>query len=127
MADVQEFIDLRRDLHRHPELSFVEHRTSDIVASCLARLGYTVEQGMGGTGVGGHAAKPEQTIAPTVPVATDPSAAARGKRLDSRISLTASARRQAGDRAERRWADVARRLSRASGRRRLQHFAIAAV
>lgn len=53
-TDVQEFIDLRRDLHRHPELSFAEHRTSDIVASRLARLGYTVEQGMGGTGVVGQ-------------------------------------------------------------------------
>lgn len=53
-TDIQEFIDLRRDLHRYPELSFVEHRTSDIVASRLARLGYTVEQGVGGTGVVGQ-------------------------------------------------------------------------
>lgn len=53
-TNVQEFIDLRRDLHRHPELSFAEHRTSEIVAKRLARLGYTVEQGIGGTGVVGQ-------------------------------------------------------------------------
>ena len=52
-TDVQDFIDLRRDLHQHPELSFAEHRTSDIVAKRLARMGYTVELGIGGTGVVG--------------------------------------------------------------------------
>ena len=51
---VQDFIDLRRDLHQHPELSFAEHRTSDIVAKRLARMGYTVELGIGGTGVVGQ-------------------------------------------------------------------------
>ena len=53
-TDVQDFIDLRRDLHQHPELSFAEHRTSDIVAKRLARMGYTVELGIGGTGVVGQ-------------------------------------------------------------------------
>lgn len=39
------------DLHAHPELSFAEFRTADIVAGRLDALGYTVTTGVGGTGV----------------------------------------------------------------------------
>lgn len=46
-----ELIELRRDLHRHPELSFSEHRTSGIVADRLRALGLTPRTGVGGTGV----------------------------------------------------------------------------
>ncbi|EIG7192601.1 amidohydrolase [Salmonella enterica] len=35
----QEMIDFRRDLHRHPELSWEEHRTTGKVAEALDRLG----------------------------------------------------------------------------------------
>ncbi|MFD2250824.1 hippurate hydrolase [Pseudochelatococcus lubricantis] len=49
-----EFIALRHDLHRHPELAFHEHRTSGIVADLLARWGYAVERNIGGTGVVGQ-------------------------------------------------------------------------
>ena len=48
-----EFIQLRRDIHRHPELAFEEHRTSDLVAAKLAGWGYAVHRGLGGTGVVG--------------------------------------------------------------------------
>jgi len=50
---VGEFIQLRRDIHRHPELAFEEHRTSDLVAAKLESWGYTVHRGLGGTGVVG--------------------------------------------------------------------------
>ncbi len=50
---VGEFIQLRRDIHRHPELAFEEHRTSDLVAAKLASWGYAVHRGLGGTGVVG--------------------------------------------------------------------------
>ena len=50
---VGEFIQLRRDIHRHPELAFEEHRTSDLVAAKLTSWGYTVHRGLGGTGVVG--------------------------------------------------------------------------
>ncbi len=50
-AYLYEIIALRHDLHRHPELSFHEHRTSDIVATRLQSWGYEVETGIAGTGV----------------------------------------------------------------------------
>ena len=50
---VGEFIQLRRDIHRHPELAFKEYRTSDLVAAKLAGWGYVVHRGFGGTGVVG--------------------------------------------------------------------------
>jgi amidohydrolase len=46
-----ELIDLRRDLHRHPELAFAEHRTAGIVAERLRALGLSPRTGVGGTGV----------------------------------------------------------------------------
>jgi hippurate hydrolase len=51
---VQSFIDLRRDIHRHPELAFDEHRTSALVADKLRAWGYGVTTGLGGTGVVGQ-------------------------------------------------------------------------
>jgi len=50
---VGEFIQLRRDIHQHPELAFEEHRTSDLVAAKLESWGYAVNRGLGGTGVVG--------------------------------------------------------------------------
>jgi hippurate hydrolase len=50
---VGEFVQLRRDIHRHPELAFEEHRTSDLVATKLEGWGYAVHRGLGGTGVVG--------------------------------------------------------------------------
>ncbi len=48
-----EFIALRRDLHRHPELAFQEHRTAGLVAERLRAWGYEVSTGIAGTGVVG--------------------------------------------------------------------------
>ncbi len=47
------WIDLRRDLHRHPELSGQEERTAGIVAARLKALGLRVRAGVGGHGVVG--------------------------------------------------------------------------
>lgn len=52
-ARAGEFISLRRDIHRHPELAFEEHRTAALVANKLESWGYVVERGIGGTGVVG--------------------------------------------------------------------------
>jgi hippurate hydrolase len=52
-ARADEFVALRRDIHRHPELAFEEHRTAALVADRLEAWGYTVERGIGGTGVVG--------------------------------------------------------------------------
>ena len=51
--EVQEFIALRRELHRFPELAFEEHRTAALVASKLESWDYDVHRGLGGTGVVG--------------------------------------------------------------------------
>ena len=52
-ARAGEFISLRRDIHRHPELAFAEHRTAALVADKLEGWGYAVECSIGGTGVVG--------------------------------------------------------------------------
>ncbi|MFE7857633.1 M20 family metallopeptidase [Streptomyces sp. NPDC057403] len=43
--------DLYKDLHRHPELGFGEHRTAQKAAEALRACGYDVTEGIGGTGV----------------------------------------------------------------------------
>ena len=50
-ARAPEFAELRHDLHRHPELGLVEHRTSQHVANCLTAWGYDVHCGLATTGV----------------------------------------------------------------------------
>lgn len=45
--------ELYKDLHRHPELGFQEHRTAGIVADRLNAAGYEVTTGVGTTGVVG--------------------------------------------------------------------------
>ncbi len=52
-ADYSEFVQLRRDIHAHPELGFEEHRTSKIVAEKLKAWGIDVHTGIAGTGVVG--------------------------------------------------------------------------
>ena len=48
LPELREFYE---DLHRHPELSFAEVRTSGIMAQRLSDLGYDVTTGVGRTGV----------------------------------------------------------------------------
>jgi amidohydrolase len=48
-----EIVEIRRDLHANPELSFQEIRTSEKVASTLERLGFEVERNIATTGVVG--------------------------------------------------------------------------
>ena len=48
---IAEAIAWRHDLHRHPELGFEEHRTSDMIAGLLSDWGWRVHRGLGGTGV----------------------------------------------------------------------------
>ena len=52
-ANAPAWIELRRDLHRHPELSGQEQRTAGIVATRLKALGLSVQTGVGGHGVVG--------------------------------------------------------------------------
>ena len=59
-----ELIATRRDFHRHPELSFQERRTADVVASRLGALGWRVKSGVAETGVVGllEGGGPGQTV-----------------------------------------------------------------
>jgi amidohydrolase len=56
---------LRRDLHRHPELSFEERRTAQIIAEHLQAAELEVRTGVAGTGVVGilRGGRPGRTIA----------------------------------------------------------------
>jgi hippurate hydrolase len=49
----EEMIGLRQQIHSHPELAYEEFMTSDLVAERLASWGYSVDRGLGGTGVVG--------------------------------------------------------------------------
>ncbi len=44
-------VEIRRDLHRHPELGLEEHRTAEQVQAILDQLGIEHRDGIGGTGV----------------------------------------------------------------------------
>src|SRR5262249_52934350 len=48
--DLKEMIEVRRDLHAHPELAFDEVRTSGLVAKRLTALGLEPRTGVGKTG-----------------------------------------------------------------------------
>jgi len=58
-------VEIRRDLHAHPELAFEEVRTAGVVAAELARLGITHRTGIGRTGVLGviEGGRPGPTLA----------------------------------------------------------------
>jgi amidohydrolase len=58
-------IELRRDIHAHPELSFEEVRTAGVVAAELARLGVPHRTGVGRLGVVGliEGGRPGPTLA----------------------------------------------------------------
>ena len=47
----EELVAIRRDLHRHPELSHQEARTAQVAAERAAALGFAVHSGVGGHGV----------------------------------------------------------------------------
>jgi hippurate hydrolase len=56
-ALADEFIAVRRDIHKHPEMGYKEYRTSDLVAEQLSAWGYQVTRGLGGTGLVGQIKK----------------------------------------------------------------------
>lgn len=47
------FVEVFKDIHKHPELGFMETRTADIVAKHLLSYGYEVKTGIAKTGVVG--------------------------------------------------------------------------
>src|SRR5262249_18230833 len=61
----EDLVALRRDFHRHPELSFEERRTAEIIAERLSAAKLEVRAGIAGTGVVGvlRGERPGRTIA----------------------------------------------------------------
>src|SRR5437867_2368568 len=61
----EELVKMRRDFHRHPELSFEERRTAEIIAERLHAAKLEVRTGLARTGVVGvlHGDRPGRTIA----------------------------------------------------------------
>lgn len=61
----RDLIELRRDLHRHPEVAGQEQRTAAVVAQRLRAAGLQVTTGVGGTGVLGvlTGSRPGRTVA----------------------------------------------------------------
>jgi amidohydrolase len=55
-AELAELVEIRRDLHRHPELFYRESRTSSVVQRELARLRIPFKANIAKTGVVGHLA-----------------------------------------------------------------------
>lgn len=53
LLELDRLVNLRRDLHAHPELGFEEIRTAGIVAALLGEAGVEVHEGLGRTGVVG--------------------------------------------------------------------------
>ncbi len=53
MTATADWTSLYQDLHRHPELSFEEHRTAAIVSQHLREAGFDVDEAVGQTGVVG--------------------------------------------------------------------------
>ncbi|MBA4158948.1 MAG: amidohydrolase [Gemmatimonadetes bacterium] len=52
-SELETLIRTRRDLHRHPEIGFQEHRTAGIAAERLRTAGYEVRTGIAETGLVG--------------------------------------------------------------------------
>jgi len=52
--DVDAFVDIRRQIHAHPEVGFEVGTTSELVASLLEEWGYEVHRGIGKSGVVGQ-------------------------------------------------------------------------
>jgi amidohydrolase len=50
-AELETLVATRRDLHRHPEIAFEEHRTAGVVAERLRAIGLAPRAGIGRTGV----------------------------------------------------------------------------
>ena len=50
-AMLPSLVEMRRDLHRHPELGFQVERTARIAADAVEALGFRVRRGVGITGV----------------------------------------------------------------------------
>ena len=58
-------ITIRRDIHKHPELGFKEHRTASLISGHLVKSGFKVRKNICGTGVTGliEGKTPGKTIA----------------------------------------------------------------
>lgn len=96
MAEIEaaRLIGIYKDLHRNPELGFMETRTAGIVAEELASLGFAVRTGIAGTGVAGVLANGR---GPTVMYRADMDGNAVREATGLDYASTATARRTDSD------------------------------
>lgn len=70
--ELPSLVELRHDLHAHPELMYQEQRTSQVVARELEAIGVTHKTGLaGGTGVLGHLPATTDAQGPSVALRAD--------------------------------------------------------
>jgi len=79
-----DLVQVRRDLHRHPELAYQEERTAGIVAERLTELGISVRTGVARTGVVGLLKGKEKGRVVGIRVDMDALPIADGKECDYR-------------------------------------------
>ena len=84
---------LYQDLHRNPELAFQETRTAATLAARLESLGYTVTQGVGGTGL---VALLRNGSGPTVMLRTELDALPVQEKTGAPFASSATAKNAAG-------------------------------
>ncbi len=64
-------VEIRRQIHRHPEPAFEEEKTSSLIEETLEELGLEVKTGIAGTGVLGILGREKKEKAPTVAIRAD--------------------------------------------------------
>jgi len=82
----EQLIDVRRQLHRDPELSLQEHRTAAVIAARAEQFGYAVRTGVGGTGVVADLAGAGE--GPTIMIRADMDALPIVERGDGRVAVS---------------------------------------
>ena len=86
-SEVDFFVELRHQIHQHPEIGFEEKETSKLVADLLTKWGYEVTTGIGETGVVGtlHSGTSTKVIGIRADMDALPMVETSGKKWTSKV------------------------------------------